>query len=132
MSLPRAGGYPSLAGTTTPRPIWATKLLVKFYENTVLGAITNTDYEGDISNMGDQVRIRTTPDITIRNYSIGQVLQNETPQPGIIDLDIDRPLALWNVQLSILVSCHDANELVDFVKIFFEVLFIEIRVLQFR
>ena len=85
-----AGGYPQLSGVTIPTPLWSTKLLVKFYDASIVPAITNTDYEGEIKKMGEKVRIRTTPDVTIRNYQKGGTLSYETLTPGTIDLDIDK------------------------------------------
>ena len=49
MALPVASGHPQLSGITIPNAIWSGKLLVKFYEATVLGEIANTEYEGDIN-----------------------------------------------------------------------------------
>lgn len=96
MALPVAGGVPQLSGITIPNAIWSGKLLVKFYEATVLGEIANTEYEGEIANQGDNVIIRTTPTITIRDYSKGQTLQTERPEPETIELTIDRG-KYWNV-----------------------------------
>ena len=48
--------------------IWSGKLIEKFYASTVLAAISNTDYEGEIKNKGDKVIIRTKPTITIKDY----------------------------------------------------------------
>lgn len=96
MALPVAGGVPQLSGITIPNAIWSGKLLVKFYEATVLGEIANTEYEGEIASQGDNVIIRTTPTITIRDYSKGQTLQTERPEPETIDLTIDRG-KYWNV-----------------------------------
>ena len=49
--------------------IWSGKLIEKFYATTVLAAISNTDYEGEIKNQGDKVSIRTQPTITISDYT---------------------------------------------------------------
>jgi hypothetical protein len=65
-------------------------MLVKFYTATVFGSITNTDYEGEIKSKGDTVQIRTLPDITIRDYTIGQNLINERPLPTKVSLLIDK------------------------------------------
>ena len=35
----------------------------KFYATTVFGDIANTDWQGEVSGMGDKVYIRTRPDI---------------------------------------------------------------------
>ena len=90
MALPVAGGHPQLSGITIPNAIWSGKLLVKFYEATVLGEIANTEYEGDIASQGDKVIIRTTPTITIRDYSKGGTLQTERPEPETVELPIDK------------------------------------------
>lgn len=87
--FPVAQGLNSMSGVYIPE-IWAGKTLVKFYLSTVFGDITNTDYEGEIKNMGDTVHIRTIPDITIRDYSIGMNLTYERPDPTIVDLLIDK------------------------------------------
>lgn len=63
---------------------------VKFYQATVLAEIANTEYEGDIASQGDKVIIRTTPTITIRDYSKGGTLQTERPEPETVELTIDK------------------------------------------
>lgn len=68
--------------------IWSGKLVEKFYNSTVLAAISNTDYEGEIKNMGDRVRIRTKPSITIRNYLADGALTVERPEGNDITLYI--------------------------------------------
>jgi hypothetical protein len=70
--------------------IWSGKLVEKFYASTVLAAISNTDYEGEIKNQGDTVHIRTKPTITIRNYSADGALQLERPSGNKVDLLIDQ------------------------------------------
>ena len=49
--------------------VFSKLLQAKFYKTSVLPAISNTDYEGEISQMGDKVVIRTTPAVTINDYS---------------------------------------------------------------
>jgi len=98
MPLGNAPGYPQHSGTTVPNAIWSGKLLVKFYQATVLAAISNTDYEGDISEMGDKVIVRTTPTIIIRDYVKGQQLETENPEVETTDLDIDQG-KYWNFKV---------------------------------
>ena len=96
MSLPVNGGYPQYSYADNPGgsafipEIWSGKLQVKFYKSTVLGEITNNDWEGEIKGMGDTVHIRSIPTITINNYSKGQTLTTETPTSTPIDLSIDK------------------------------------------
>lgn len=70
--------------------IWSGKLVEKFYASTVLGAISNTDYEGEIKNHGDTVHIRTKPTVTIRDYKADGAIQLERPVGSKVDLVIDR------------------------------------------
>lgn len=89
MSFPVAGGRPNYSGNFIPE-IWSGKLIENFYDATVLAAISNTDYEGEIRNMGDTVNIRTTPEITIRDYVKGQTLTVENPDKPKLQLVIDK------------------------------------------
>jgi len=85
------GGTPNdLKATGFIPEIWSGKLVEKFYASTVLAAISNTDYEGAISQMGDKVKIRTRPTITIKNYRADGILELERPSGNVIDLDIDK------------------------------------------
>jgi hypothetical protein len=70
--------------------IWSGKLIEKFYAATVLAAISNTDYEGEIRNQGDTVKIRTKPTITIKDYRADGLLELERPKGSVLDLTIDK------------------------------------------
>ena len=89
MTFPVAGGRPNYSGNFIPE-IWSGKLIENFYDATVLAAISNTDYEGEIRSMGDTVNIRTTPEITIRDYVKGQTLTVENPDKPKLQLVIDK------------------------------------------
>lgn len=89
MTVAAAAGHPQYSGTFVPE-IWSTKLLVKFYAACVIAAISNTDYEGEIKDMGDKVIIRTVPDITIRDYAKGQTLVIQRPESPNVELPIDK------------------------------------------
>ena len=89
MSFPVSPGRPNYSGNFIPE-IWSGKLIENFYDATVLAAISNTDYEGEIRQYGDTVNIRTTPEITIRDYVKGQSLTVENPDKPKIQLVIDK------------------------------------------
>ena len=89
MSYPVSPGRPNYSGNFI-HEIWSGKLIENFYDATVLAAISNTDYEGEIRNMGDTVNIRTTPEITIRDYVKGQTLTVENPDKPKLQLVIDK------------------------------------------
>jgi hypothetical protein len=78
----------SLQATGFIPEIWSGKLVEKFYASTVLAAISNTDYEGEIKNKGDRVKIRTKPTITIHNYESDGLLGLDRPTGGTIELYI--------------------------------------------
>ncbi len=89
MAYATSSGNPQYTGNFIPE-IWSGKLIENFYDATVLAAISNTDYEGEIRNMGDTVNIRTTPEITIQTYVKGQTLSVENPDKAKLQLIIDK------------------------------------------
>lgn len=89
MAYPVSPGNPNYSGNFIPE-IWSGKMIENFYDATVLAQISNTDYEGEIRQFGDTVNIRTTPEITIRDYVKGQTLVVENPDKPKIQLLIDK------------------------------------------
>lgn len=89
MAYPVVAPTPSYSGNFIPE-VWSRKLVDKFYDATVLAAISNTNYEGEIKNQGDKVMIRTTPTLDIHDYSSGQTLVNQRPDSPKIELSIDK------------------------------------------
>ena len=70
--------------------LYAGKLLVKFYESSVLGEIANTDYEGEIQNQGDAVVIRKLPSISVNSHTKGLSLTHENPTVDSVTLEINK------------------------------------------
>src|SRR6516162_8911427 len=105
MGIP-SSGFPGASAGTTPAiypvgsvgnnlqatgfipEIWSGKLVEELYASTVLAAISNTDYEGEIRNKGDRVKIRTKPTITIRSYLADGLLALDRPTGGTVELYI--------------------------------------------
>lgn len=56
----------------------------------MMSELFNMDYQGQFKSKGDTIRIRTQPDVTIRDYEVGSNLQYEVPVPGYIDMQIDK------------------------------------------
>lgn len=93
MPVGRASGYPdySMSGTNKYIPLlFAGKTLEKFYDSAIATNISNTDYVGEIKNVGDRVVIRTVPNITIRDYVKGGTLTLEYPESPAIEFSINR------------------------------------------
>jgi len=89
MAFPVAAGAAAYSGNFIPE-LWSAKLIQNFYDASVLTAISNTDYEGEIKRYGDTVNIRTTPDITIHPYTKGMTLTVERPDKPKLQLLIDK------------------------------------------
>jgi len=91
VGTPWAGSNPSpdYSGIFIPQ-IWSGKLVEKFYAATVLAAIANTDYEGEIKNFGDTVNIRQRPTITISNYQVDIDLSIQRPSSSLVVLQINK------------------------------------------
>ena len=80
---------PGYGGVFIPS-IWSGKLIEKFYDATVLAAISNTAYEGEIRNFGDHVIIRTKSAVTIKDYEVSMPLSLERPTSNLLELVIDK------------------------------------------
>ena len=113
-------GTPYPSGSANPSPaytgifiptIWSGKLIEKFYDATVLAAIANSDYEGEITNQGDKVIIRTKPTITINPYSANQALVVERPSSNIIELLIDEGQYFNTILDDVMEVQADLNQL---------------------
>ncbi len=89
---PNAAGFRDIGSSSMQYVpvIFSGKLLTKFYASSTLASVSNTEYEGEIKKYGDTVKIRQTPDITIRDYNKGQVLTNEQPTATSVELYIDK------------------------------------------
>ena len=91
--------------------IWSGKLIEKFYAATVLAAISNTDYEGEIKSFGDKVRIRTKPTITIAPYLMGGDLAIQRPVGGEVDLQINNGIYFQTILDDVLEVQSDLNNM---------------------
>ena len=128
MAIPSAG-FPVSTGVSTPAvyptggtgnafqtngfipEIWSGKLVEKFYASTVLSAISNTDYEGEIKNQGDRVKIRTKPTITIRDYRADGQLTLERPEGSNIELYIGNGKYFNTILDDVMETQSDLNAL---------------------
>ena len=70
--------------------VWSKEILVALQNVHVYAPLCNRDYEGDIANMGDTVRINGIGDITITTYTK--------------DTDINPPQALTDAQTALVVD----------------------------
>jgi hypothetical protein len=90
--MPYAAGVPSIGNPLMQYiPIlYAGKTIKRYYESSIIPFISNTDYEGMIKAQGNEVKIRTVPEITIEDHAIGDVITNQRPIAGSKTLLIDK------------------------------------------
>jgi len=98
---------PSYSGSFIPQ-LWSNKLNAKFYLNTMMTEIANTDWEGEIKNQGDSIRIRTAPSIVIDDYAgAGTTLTTRVPVPIFQDMQINKG-KYFSVQINDVLA-HQAD-----------------------
>lgn len=80
---------PSYSGTFIPT-LWSARLNAKFYAATVFGEIANTDWQGEIANLGDKIIVNNIPTLNISDYTVGSGLTYEVPTPNTIEIAVDK------------------------------------------
>lgn len=91
--FPVQAGSPDYASTSASKyipSVYAALLVKKFYPQTINSKISQTDYEGDINDMGDSVFIRTRAKIETFKYKKGMVLPVQNPESAYVTLKIDQ------------------------------------------
>lgn len=99
------------SGTFIPT-LWSSQLAKKFYTATVFSEIANTDWAGELKNLGDKVIINVIPSLTVSRYVIGQGLTYEVPSPNVIELMIDQGL-YFAFQISDVIDYQSKPNLMD-------------------
>jgi len=69
---------------------YSLKLIELLYNETIYTKVTNTDYEGQIRDSGDKVRVRTLGKLSLSPYTKGMTLVAQELAPSYEDLTIDR------------------------------------------
>ena len=82
--------FPTGAMANALSVIYSKKLNAKFYKRTVLSAICNTNWEGEIQSEGSKVVIRTRPDITVADYDRAVGVEYQDLEPPKVEMPIDK------------------------------------------
>jgi len=82
MAFESATGHGNLPNGNFSPVIYSQKVLKFFKTTSIVDEITNTDFEGEISDMGDTVRIIKQPEVTVADYRRGTEVE-------VQDLDDD-------------------------------------------
>jgi hypothetical protein len=75
MAFKAAAGHGSLPNGVFSPVIYSKKAQLAFRKSSVVQAITNTEYMGEIASFGDSVKIIKEPEIQIRPYARGKIIQ---------------------------------------------------------
>lgn len=102
---------PAYSGSFIPT-LWSSKLNAKFYTASTFASVCNTNWEGEISGIGDKVVIQNIPDIAISTYVPGAGLQYQVPTPSTIELQIDQG-KYYAFQVNDLLSLQSQPKLMD-------------------
>ena len=90
MAFSSTSGHNNLANGNFSPIIYSQKVQKFFRTASVVEAITNTDYAGEIENFGDTVNIIKEPTITVSAYSRGAVVDSQDIVDDQIQLVVDQ------------------------------------------
>jgi len=71
MAFPSAAGYGNLPNGNFSPVIYSKQVQLAFRKASTVEAITNSDYFGEIANMGDSVKIIKEPEVSVQAYARG-------------------------------------------------------------
>jgi hypothetical protein len=71
MAFPKAVGYNNLPNGNFSPVIYSKQVQLAFRKSSTVEAITNSDYFGEIANMGDSVKIIKEPEVSVQSYARG-------------------------------------------------------------
>ena len=71
MAFPKAVGYGNLPNGNFSPVIYSKQVQLAFRKASTVEAITNSDYFGEIANMGDSVKIIKEPEVSVQAYARG-------------------------------------------------------------
>jgi len=70
--VPGGNDYTTATGSQNIPKLFSSKLLQKYYPKSLLTYTSNTAFEGELKQMGDEVVIPTLGNVTVRDYVKGQ------------------------------------------------------------
>ena len=90
MAFGTAGGYGNLPNGNFSPIIYSKQVQLAFRKGSVVDAITNSDYFGEIANMGDSVKVIKEPEITVKAYTRGTTITPQDLDDEEFSLTIDK------------------------------------------
>ncbi len=90
MAFGKAGSYTNLDNGVFSSVIYSKQAQLAFRKSSIVNAITNSDYFGEIANQGDTVRIIKEPEITVNAYLRGTTVSAQDLVDTDFSLVIDK------------------------------------------
>lgn len=90
MAISKSAGYGNLPSGNWLPVIYSQKVQKFFRTASVVEAITNTDYAGEIENFGDTVNIIKEPTITVQAYTRGATINTQDIADDQLQLIVDQ------------------------------------------
>jgi hypothetical protein len=90
MAFTSAAGYGNLPNGNFSPVIYSKQVQLAFRKSAVAEAITNSDYFGEIANMGDSVKIIKEPEISVQAYNRGTQITAQDLDDEDFSLTIDK------------------------------------------
>ena len=90
MAFKTAAGYGNLPNGNFSPVIYSKQVQLAFRKSSIVESITNSDYFGEISAMGDTVKIIKEPEITVKEYARGTMIQPQDLDDEDFSLVVDQ------------------------------------------
>ena len=90
MAFSTAAGYGNLPNGNFSPVIYSKQVQLAFRKASVVGAVTNSDYFGEIANMGDSVKIIKEPEISVSAYARGTQVNAQDLDDEDFSLVVDK------------------------------------------
>ena len=90
MAFSTASGYGNLPNGNFSPVIYSKQVQLAFRKASITEMITNSDYFGEIANMGDTVKIIKEPEITVKEYARGTTITPQDLDDEDFNLTIDK------------------------------------------
>jgi hypothetical protein len=90
MAFQTAAGYGNLPQGNFSPVIYAKKAQLAFRKSSVVQAITNTDYFGEIASFGDSVKVIKEPEVSVKSYARGTQVTAQDLDDSDFTLVIDQ------------------------------------------
>ncbi len=88
-AIPAAAGYPQYSGNLI-HPMFGQELIERFYQTSIFGDITTTEYIGQLAKGGDQITFWREPTVIIRDAIKDGTIVHDTLESETVTLVIDK------------------------------------------